>query len=143
MVILMGSCHRKTVYDHYVHTPISGWERNDTLFLDVSPIASSGNYAETLGLRINGTYPFMGLTLIIEQTSFPQYITRKDTLNCQLIDENGTVKGQGVSYYQYTFPLTDLQLHEGDSLHIAIRHDMKREILPGIADIGIQLSRKE
>ena len=43
--------------------------------------------------------------------------------------------------YQYIFPLKTLPLEKDDSLFIEIRHDMKREILPGITDVGIKLSR--
>lgn len=59
----------------------------------------------------------------------------------QLIDNNGVSKGQGISYYQYNFPINIYQMHQGDSIHVAIRHDMKREILPGVSDIGIKISK--
>ena len=89
----------------------------------------------------------MGLTLIVEQTVYHQ--NRKipgeckiDTVNCQLIDNNGVSKGQGISYYQYNFPINNIyQMHQGDSIHVTIRHDMKREILPGVSDIGIKISK--
>ena len=32
-------------------------------------------------------------------------------------------------------------LREGDSLHVCVRHIMKREILPGISDIGLKMVR--
>jgi gliding motility-associated lipoprotein GldH len=64
-------------------------------------------------------------------------------LDCDLIDEHGNAMGQGVSQYQYRFPLKTLQLHRGDSLHVSVHHDMNREILPGITSIGIKLSKKE
>ena len=37
--------------------------------------------------------------------------------------------------------LSIYQMHQGDSIHVAIRHDMKREILPGVSDIGIKISK--
>ncbi|WP_417163197.1 hypothetical protein [Segatella sp.] len=46
-----------------------------------------------------------------------------------------------MSYYQYNFPINIYQMHQGDSIHVAIRHDMKREILPGVSDIGIKISK--
>lgn len=64
-----------------------------------------------------------------------------DTLNCTLFDRKGAVKGQGISYYQYHFRVSELDLHEGDSIHITVRHDMKREIMPGIADVGISIGK--
>ena len=48
--------------------------------------------------------------------------------------------GTGVKHFNYSFRLKDLHLNEGDSLQINIVHNMKREIMPGISDIGIKLS---
>ena len=30
-------------------------------------------------------------------------------------------------------------MNQGDSIHITVRHDMKREILPGVSDIGVKV----
>lgn len=145
---LLPSCNNSTVFDEYAHTPISGWEKNDTLSFEVSPLAESGLYQQSLGLRITGDYPFMSLTLIVKQSIFhnkkkilPECKT--DTVNCQLIDKNGVSKGQGISYFQFNMPINTYQMHQGDSIHIAIQHDMKREILPGISDVGIKISKAE
>lgn len=143
MAIALTACNRRTVYHHYEHTPVSGWEKNDTLVFYTDPMQDDGHYIEEIGLRINGSYPFMGLNLIIEQTVYPSKDTRSDTLNCTLIDEQGYPKGRGISHYQNLFHLTTLKLNRGESLHIAIRHDMKREILPGISDIGIRLRKAD
>lgn len=62
-----------------------------------------------------------------------------DTIQCKLIDKNGATTGQGISYYQYNFPINVYQLNKNDSIHVTIRHDMKREILPGISDIGLKV----
>ena len=141
IILLLTSCNSKKVYDKYSHTPISGWEKNDTLFFEVTKLADKGTYRPKLGLRINGAYPFMGLSLIVEQIIIPGDRTYIDTLNCNLIDKNGTAQGQGISYYQYNFPLHPIELQQGDSIVVRVRHDMKREILPGISDIGIQYTK--
>ena len=141
VALALAGGNRKTLYNHYEHTPIAGWEKNDTLIFDVNPARQEGVYREEVGLRINGAYPFQGLCLIVEQLILPSGVTRSDTLNCSLIDREGNVKGQGVSYYQYNFHLTNLSLSQGDSLHVRIRHNMKREILPGIADVGLSLKK--
>ena len=64
-----------------------------------------------------------------------------DTVACQLTDRKGNAAGKGISYHQYQFPVTELMLQDGDSLFVSIRHDMKREILPGISDVGFSLTR--
>lgn len=141
-ILMVAACNLDMVYSHYKHVQTNGWERNDTLTFDIPPVALGGHYQENVGLRITGDYPFMGLTLVIDQTATKSKRTFRDTLNCRLIDQNGNAKGRGVSHYQYEFHLNTLPLQADDSLHITIRHDMKREILPGIADIGITLTRQ-
>ena len=140
VTLAITSCNRKTVYHHYEHTTLAGWEKNDTLIYSVSPMKQRAMVQENVELRISGDFPFRSVNLIVEQTTLPMGISRLDTLNCDLIDPEGNVKGDGISLYQYRFHLTELSLNEGDSLHIRIRHNMKREILPGIADIGIRLA---
>ena len=141
VAIGLASCNRKTIYYHYEHAPVAGWEKNDVLSFDVSPV-SEGTYREELGLRIDKSYPFMGLCLVIKQTILPSGYVHSDTLNCSLIDPDGNNKGPGLSYYQYNFHVNTLRLQEGDSLHITVKHNMKREIMPGISDIGIRLDRQ-
>src|SRR3712207_6790400 len=126
LVALLSSCTQGLVYDQYHHTPLAGWEKNDTLFFNVGRMQEAGLYTTDLGLRINGSYPFTGLTLIICQTVWPSRQTKCDTVNCELISSQGTIKGQGLSYYQYNYHVTSLSLQRGDSLHISVRHDMKR-----------------
>ena len=73
----------------------------------------------------------------------PSMETRRDTLNCDLIDKHGNNKRSGVSQYQYLFPLKTLPLQRGDSLHLEVHHDMKREILPGITSVGIRMKKEK
>ena len=148
-ILELPSCTNQVVFNEYSHTPVAGWEKNDALSFNIPPIAQAGDYEEELGLRITGDYPFMGLTLIVEQTVYPdkdkkwEKTERRDTIQCKLIDNNGTTTGQGVSSYQYVFPVNMYHLDENDSVHVTIRHDMKREILPGISDIGLKLSHSK
>ena len=140
--VLLSSCDMSMVYYHYDHTPVYGWEKNDTLRYDVDPIERAGEYYTELGLRTNGSYPFTTLYLIVEQTVLPSHRVTTDTIACQLTNKDGRPNGQGVSYYQYTMPVGTQTLVPGDSLHITIRHNMKRDILPGISDVGLMIERE-
>jgi gliding motility-associated lipoprotein GldH len=143
MVLLFTACKRSTVYFHFEDVPESGWEKNDLVSFDLDKQTSDATYQEELALRINSKYPFMRLTLIVEQTIYPASHTITDTLNCNLIDERGNAIAKGISQHQYLFPLKNLQLQRADSVHLSVHHNMKREILPGITSIGIKLSKKE
>ena len=105
----------------------------------MTPAKDDAVLHEEVELRINSEYPFLGLCLVVEQTTFPSDVRRVDTLNCSLIDKGGSPKGKGVNYFQNRFLLTDLSVSEGDSVEIAVHHNMKREILPGVVDLGIRL----
>lgn len=140
--LLFMACETETVYHHFEPTQIAGWERNDTLKFSVPAMAVDADYREKLILRVNNDYPFMGLTLIVEQTVFPGKRHLSDTLNCRIVDKSGNIRGRGIGFYEYDYSLTQLALHAGDSLQISVRHNMKREILPGIADVGIEIKRK-
>ena len=140
VALAMASCDRKTIYHHYEHTPLTGWEKNDTLFFSLSRIAKDAVIQRDIELRIADSYPFRNLSLIIEQTTWPAGHTHRDTLDCQLMAPDGKILGQGITLYQYRFSLPDMSLNEGDSLSLHICHDMRRETLPGIADIGIRLA---
>lgn len=141
VAVSLSACDNGTVYDKYNHTPITGWEKNDTLFFNVPAQKKNGRYRQEIGLRTNAAYPFTGLTLVVEQTVEPGHRQFTDTLDCRLSDDKGNILGQGISYFQYNFILSDVELFEGDSLHVCVRHIMKREILPGISDIGLKMTR--
>lgn len=137
-----ASCDNKTVYDEYRHTSVAGWEKNDSLVFDTKPLEEDGLYEECIGLRTNSTYPFKDLCIIIEYNMLTSKQTFTDTLKCELVEANGAVIGSGVSSYQYKFKESRMYLKKGERLHICIRHNMKREILPGISDLGLSI-RKE
>lgn len=138
---LLLSCTGRKVYDTYHHTFISGWDRGEVLSYDVPRMKTTAKYSTMLGIRVSDGYPFQSLTLIVEQTLYPKKTTRRDTLNCQIYDSRGTIRGKGISYFQYHYQVSQMNLQEGDSLHVTVRHDMRREIIPGIADVGIEVSR--
>ena len=142
LLLVLSACNRKLVYDRYLSTPISGWEKNDTLSYDIRPVSGTDTYDMWLGLRTSEAYPFTAITLIVEQHIYPKDTIVNDTVNCKLTDRHGNASGTGVNFHQYRFPVTELQLQDGESIHIRVRHDMKREILPGISDVGISLRRK-
>lgn len=138
----LTSCLRQTVYYRFAHTSLSGWEKNDVIEYGVSPMAEDCTLSEEVLLRTNILYPFQKLTLVLEQEIVPTGSTRRDTVECVITDREGVTMGEGTGVYTYGYRLADLQLARGDSLHIRLRHNMKREILPGIADVGIRLWKR-
>ena len=142
LLSLTAACNGDKAFCKYADTAIEGWEKNDTLTFDVKPLAVAGNYQLILGLRTGNTYPFKSVTMIAEQTVFPSKKSFADTIECKLYDDNGKMLGNGISSHQYLFNVANRRYNKGDSIHIAIRHDMKRETLTGIGCVGIELTRQ-
>lgn len=141
-VVLFSACNRQKVYSHFQHVSATGWEKTDTLFFDIPPLAEDGTYQEVLELRIDNAFPFQSLTLEVVQTILPRGEQNTYTKTCPLIDGKGNMKGAGVSFFQYTFPIDNIHLNCDDSIHISLIHNMKREIMPGVSDVGITLTKQ-
>ena len=139
----MTSCSRQqTVNANYAPLDDPTWEKTHTITFDVPPVKAAGTYQEKLGLRLADDFPFLTLSMDIEIQVQPKGILHSSQHKFSVIDQGGNPKGKGLSLQQYTFDLGDLELEEGDSLHISMAHNMKREILPGVVDLGIILIKK-
>ena len=136
------SCATDTVYYSYAHTPVAGWELNDTLTFNIPGMAASGTYSQQVGLRMTSAFPFTSISLIVEQRIMPRGKVLTDTIKCPITDIRGNFLGDGISSFQYMFPLREVTLNKKDSIHVSIRHNMKREILPGVSDIGLKMEFK-
>ena len=141
VALALASCNRKTIYNHYNHTPMEGWEASDTLLFVVGSIAETALYSETIGLRTSSSYPFKELTLVVNQQIMPAGTLLSDTLRCRLTDEDGNPLAHGFNFYESAFPLRSISLNPGDSLTVRIHHYMRRELIPGIADIGVTVQK--
>ncbi len=146
------ACNRKAVYSHYEPLNQNGWGMNDTLTFNISPMKEAGSFRGCIGLRTISSYPYTGLTLIVDQRIIPSGgqgegcvdvpVTHyTDTLNATLMDDGGNNHGTGIGTFQYIFPLRSYELNKGDSMNVKIRHFMKKGLLPGISDVGVILER--
>jgi len=140
--VLLCACGQQKVYSRFQHVSETGWEKADTISFSIPPVAEGGLFLEEMGLRINTTFPFQSLTLQVSQTIFPEGRQEKYTVFCPLVDKEGDRTGAGISLFQYTFPIHDITLNHGDSVQINVLHCMKREIMMGITEVGITLSRR-
>lgn len=147
-LLAMTGCSRQTIYSHYEPIVPEGWERNDSICFDIPIIIEEGDYSQTIGLRTDNAYPYKNLTLVVDYrlktpNPRPQTLQWRDTLEVRITDNEGNVLGTGINHYQYEMALPNIMLHIDDSLHVSVRHLMRRECLPGITDIGFTVSRRK
>ncbi|MBO6295976.1 MAG: gliding motility lipoprotein GldH [Prevotella sp.] len=143
VVFPLMACQDNVVYTSYQSVEIDGWDKTTTTGYDIAHIESDGNYNEMIGIRTNDKYPFMSLNLIVEQTVMPSGRHLTDTIDCQLTDRNGRKLGHGQSLWLQIVPFRKLTLNKDDSLHINIRHNMRRDILRGVSDIGLIIEKDD
>ena len=140
LLLLLCGCQQQIAYHQFRHISEPGWDKTDTLHFDIAPLSVDGDYQLHAELRTDKDYPFQQLTIEVLQKVYPSKETHHDVIVCDLISETGVIEGDGISFFQYQFHVRDLSLQRGDSIHVCISHNMKREIMPGIADVGIRLS---
>ncbi len=142
VVVMFSACDGKKVYDSFAHTPLNGWERNDTVVFSVPAMEQDGTYGMYLNLRTDNSFPFTNITMIVNCNASQSGLHCTDTLKCQLADYRGQSLGKGINLYQYRFRIASEQFSKGDSLSIKVNHNMMREILPGISDVGLTIERE-
>jgi len=142
LALVVTACDDKKRYDVFRHAPIDGWDRNDTLVFDIPTFDESGTFDVLVHLRITNAFPLQNLVLNTKIETYPTHKMLTDTLHCALFNQNGRAIEQGVGFAQYTFPLKSLTIAQGDSLRIGVWHPMKRAVLQGVSDVGIEIRKR-
>lgn len=140
--VLLTACSDSLRYSTFKSTPTNGWDKNEPVKFEVPPFTEEGTYNVSVGLRLSDDFQFRNLHILVQQRLYPAGLEFTDTLIYDVVDERGNILGQGVNYYQYERPARSLTLQEGDSLAVTIKHIMKREILPGILNVGVIINKK-
>lgn len=139
IALTLVGCNRKTVFSHYEHVELDGWEQADTLFFKIAGIPA-GTYEEELGIRNSVEYPYMQLTVVAYQQSVSG-MQRTDTLEVDMANRAGKLTGTGISRYYHALPLGQVTLSDSDTLYVRVHHYMINNDLPGISDIGVTLKK--
>lgn len=137
----ISSCQQRDAAYSYHSLPAAGWESSQTLTFPIDSLSQGGTFHLHVHLRTSSVeaYPYRKLWLEVRQTWQHPAIVRTDTLACSLASEEGHPTGQGISLYQYAFPLCTLNLPEGANGQISIRHIMQSHLLPGVSEVGLRL----
>ena len=139
IALTIVGCNRKTVFSHYEHVELDGWEQDDTLVFEIFGIPA-GTYQEELGLRNSVEYPYMQLSMIANQQSVSG-MKRTDTLQVDMANRTGKLIGTGISRYYHCLPLGQVTLSDSDTLYVRVNHFMLDNDLPGVADVGVTLKK--
>lgn len=136
------ACDEQTVYHSFQSLPTEGWQRNDTLFFNVSVADSATLYNVSVEVRNRNNYPYQNLPLLIYYDSPETQNIKRDTLELRLADNAGIWLGDGWGgLYQSTLPAGFIRIGKAGDYRFKIIHLLPDEVLPGINDVGIKLKR--
>lgn len=94
IAVSVFSCDNPRIFDDYEAIAQDGWERNKVLTFNVPKMQHTGTYQQWVQLRAYQKYPFQTVTLIVEQTVFPQKQVYRDTIDCHIINKEGRLEGK-------------------------------------------------
>lgn len=146
----VAACDEHTAVSTFRSFPETGWERTDTVVVQLDSLAAAGRYVGTVHVRLSTAhpYPFQELILAVERDlalagDSLQTLrdTTIDTLKIVTASDRGDYVGRGVSVLEYAAEPIAIDLPAGASGRFCIRHLMTRTPLEGIREVGLTLRR--
>ena len=143
LLFLLSSCNTAdTAYHRYVQIGDDGWENCDTLVFTVDTIRLFGDYTSYVCLRTHPDFPYRYLSVLVEQTDLRKGVRQKKEVRVEIVNKDGAQEGTGLTFHTYEVPLFKHWMGPGDSVRIAVKHNMTREQMPGIMNVGVKLKRE-
>jgi len=136
------SCSHKEIFFEYHSFAKAEWSRDNPAVFNVKIDDNSKPYNVSVEIRNNNDYPFSNIWLFIDYKA-PDGNHRTDTLGADLADIYGKWYGKGLSLYNLSIPYETFVLFPdtGDYVY-SIRQGMREDLLKGISDIGLKVSKK-
>lgn len=139
--IILCNCTDKDSYSNYHSFKKSEWNKSDVGHFEV-PVSDTINpYDIYLELRNNREYEYRNLWMFVSIET-PSGNIRQDTVNCLLADNIGNWYGKGFSLYHVEIPYEkSITFPRKGNYIFKIQQGMREDILKGISDIGIRITK--
>lgn len=142
VLLLFVSCGSDAMYDKHFTVDENGWnmEDNRRFYVDIDDTLSF--YDFYVDIRNSKNYPYSNLFLFIN-TTFPDHVVRRDTLECPLADAYGQWYGKESNHYvdgryllhsHVVFPVKGTYCFE-------VVHAMRDTNVVGIRNIGLHVKK--
>lgn len=95
IVLIFCSCDKKRVFDEY-KTVGESWKKDSIVVFNFNQIDTLKPYNLFVNIRNNDNYQFSNLFLIVSMQQ-PDGLVRKDTLQYEMANTDGTLMGEGFS----------------------------------------------
>lgn len=129
LCLLVSACAREGEIVCYEDiTDPEGWYERDTIYLRPDTIVTDGTYRCDLSIRTTAIYPYRNFSVIARIKGSQE----RHTLHFD-------IKNSGAAYHEHQATLGQMTLHRGDSVIVAVKQNMRRETMPGVAGVGLRL----
>lgn len=136
----LSSCDQNRFFEQNNEIQDEAWTYDDIKNFEVQMEDTNSLFNFYLNVRNTNEYPFANLYVFVE-TTFPDSLVARDTIELQLASRNGEWLGSGQGRYKYNqFILRKgMRFVQKGNYSFRIEQGMRSEILTGISDIGIRL----
>lgn len=134
-VCFLSSCTDDTMFFSYHPVDNERWEKSDDLKFKIIASHYSGECESFVVLRSNEKYPFKNLSVNVETTIKDSTFTKRVDF-----DINSGI-ASGFRHNDYVMPVNKFMTDENDTIYVRIAHNMKHNVLHGITDVGIKITK--
>ena len=143
LTLLISCRSQRTLLHEFAAIDGEEWNIIDSLHFEIDSVTTGGNCETTLEFRTNANYPYRNISILMTQSLRNKNKDITKTLAYDIVDESGKNNGEGITYLTHRIPFCTMEIQEGDTVDIFIRHNMQDNILPGIADVGVLVEKIE
>jgi gliding motility-associated lipoprotein GldH len=141
-LIILSSCNSSVMYSGSQVIPDKTWKLLDTpvFNIPVTDTGSSNNIFFTI--RTGASYPYRNIYLFVT-TSSPDGLSRTDTLQYNLADEEGRWYGRGFGdVHELNLPYKSNVFFPIKGIYqFKVQHGMRIEDLKGVYDFGLRIEK--
>lgn len=140
LLLLLSACSDgRPCYHHYETVAEEGLDKEDSVVLVTDSVKEDGSYGVELCLRTSARYPYRFLALKTRVKVLPDGPELMKNLRFEVKHDNGANTGEGMIYFTHEQPFAQLALKRGDSLRMVVRHNMRRQVMPGVVSVGLKV----
>lgn len=139
---LFTACDNSVLYEETQHIEKGLWKSSDTLLFHFTITDTLQPYDFGFNVRNTTSYDFQNLYLFISAW-YPGGTWSRDTAECILSASDGRWLGKGMGKIKdsrFVFR-KGVRFRRTGNYTIGVNQAMRKEILPGISDIGIRISK--
>jgi gliding motility-associated lipoprotein GldH len=150
VIILLGAlaltfaCKKPALYDKNSEISACAWSKDSLIGFDV-PIYDTINPANVfINLRHMADYPYSNIYFFVKYYA-PNGIHQTDTIEYRLANNKGEWLGDGWgNLYSCQLPFkTNIRFPIQGIYRFEIKHGMRKDILPGVCNVGIRIDKRD